>query len=306
MSGGRLLTLDEQIEHLKAKGITFQSYTEEAAKHFLSEHNYLTKVSAYRKNYTQHPAGPNQGKYVRLDFAHLVDLSTIDMHLRYLILDLCLDIEHSIKTFLINDALANPDEDGYRIVDKFLQYHPDFLDEADRKMQDSYCHDFYFNNRDHLPLWVLMEVISFGELISLYKLYYSIYPDRPAPFSGKLLDNVRNLRNASAHSNCLICHLNREGKVNKVALTKASIAFPWMTTSYRRRYIKKQFTQDFTVLLMAHKSLVTSEGLHAKAREKLRNLFFKRMRRHSNYYSRNPSITEAYNYCRKIILLYFN
>lgn len=69
MSGGRLLTLDEQIEHLKAKGITFQSYTEEAAKHFLSEHNYLTKVSAYRKNYTQHPAGPNQGKYVRLDFA---------------------------------------------------------------------------------------------------------------------------------------------------------------------------------------------------------------------------------------------
>lgn len=144
MSGGRLLTLDEQIEHLKAKGITFQSYTEEAAKHFLSEHNYLTKVSAYRKNYTQHSAGPNQGKYVRLDFAHLVDLSTIDMHLRYLILDLCLDIEHSIKTFLINDDLANPDEDGYRIVDKFLQYHPDFLDEANCKMQDSYCHDFYF------------------------------------------------------------------------------------------------------------------------------------------------------------------
>lgn len=56
----------------------------------------LTKVSSYRKNYSKHPANsPRAGQYVNLDFAYLVELSTIDMHLRYLAMSLCLDIEHA-------------------------------------------------------------------------------------------------------------------------------------------------------------------------------------------------------------------
>ena len=58
MSGGKLLTPEEQINHLKERGISFQLYSEEEARIFLQENSYFTKVLAYRKNYQKHPAGP--------------------------------------------------------------------------------------------------------------------------------------------------------------------------------------------------------------------------------------------------------
>lgn len=121
MSGGKLLTPAEQIEHLKERGISFHLYSEDDALIFLQENSYLTKVSAYRKNYQKHPAGPNKDKYINLDFAYLVELSKIDMHLRRLVMTLCLDLEHAIKVALMNDILDNPDEDGYNIVAVFIR-----------------------------------------------------------------------------------------------------------------------------------------------------------------------------------------
>lgn len=305
MSGGKLLTLEEQIQHLKDKGIVFEKYPEFKAKIFPQQHSYLTKVSSYRKNYSKHPAGPNKGKYVKLDFAYLVELSTIDMHMRYLIIKMCLDIEHALKISLLNDIQENPDEDGYSIVTKFCETYQDFLDSTHRRMNNSYCHDLFFNNEDNLPIWVLLEVISFGDLIKLYKLYYRIYDDRVALFNAKLLDNVRCIRNASAHSNCLLCELNRQGNLNKVLLTEASTLFPWMSPSNRRKYMRKQFTQDFTVLLMAHRQLVRSVGIHNATRRELLQLFVKRMLRHRDYFKENPVITGAYLYCLKLVLKYY-
>ena len=42
-----LLSVDEQIEHMKQKGITFNYISEEDAKVFLSQNNYYMKLAAY-------------------------------------------------------------------------------------------------------------------------------------------------------------------------------------------------------------------------------------------------------------------
>lgn len=123
MTKKELLTTDALIKHMKTKGITFNLIDETAAKHFLEEHNYYFKLSAYRNNYLKHQTGDNKGKYIHLDFSYLKELSVIDMHLRYLLLELCLDIEHAIKIALINDAVINPEEDGYKIINKYLQHY---------------------------------------------------------------------------------------------------------------------------------------------------------------------------------------
>lgn len=300
MSGGKLLTLNEQIVHLKERGITFDTYSETDAKHFLKEHTYFTKLTAYRKNYSKRAAGEFAGHYVNLDFGYLVELSTIDMHLRYLIMELCLDIEHSLKVALLNDALENPNEDGYYAVNHFFKNNPEFKNTTDRKMQESYCRELYFHNRDHMPMWVLFEILSFGDLIKFYKLYYELHSDREPPIDKRLLENVRNIRNASAHSNCLIADLNYKAPAHQT-LANLMSKHTWLTNASRKRYLRKQFTQDFTAFLIAHNTLVKSEGLHKTAKYALRKLFFKRMLRHRDYFSHNDVISGTYKYCLLLI-----
>lgn len=111
----QLLTVDELIEHMKHKGITFNIVTEAEAKIFLSENNYYMKLASYRANYSKYENGSKAGQYINLDFAYLKELSTIDMHLRYLIIQMCLDIEHALKVSLISHVERNPKEDGYKL-----------------------------------------------------------------------------------------------------------------------------------------------------------------------------------------------
>ena len=77
------LSLDEQIQHLKDKGILFNIMDEESAKQYLKYNNNYYKLTSFRKNYDKHPGGKNEGKYINLEFAYLVDVSIIDMRLRY-------------------------------------------------------------------------------------------------------------------------------------------------------------------------------------------------------------------------------
>ena len=99
-----LLKPSELVDSMEKRGITFNITSKKSAIHFLNEHNYYFKLAAYRANYDKYPMGQLKGKYINLDFAYLQELSTIDMHLRYLILKMCLDIEHQTKVLLIHDA----------------------------------------------------------------------------------------------------------------------------------------------------------------------------------------------------------
>ena len=78
------------------------------------------KLASYRCNYEKCLEGKREGQYKNLDFVYLKELSTIDMHLRYIIIEMCLDIENAIKVRILEDVTNNPDEDGYNVVRKFI------------------------------------------------------------------------------------------------------------------------------------------------------------------------------------------
>ena len=117
-----LLTSKDLIAHMKSKGIRFEIVGEEDAQAFLENNNYYLKLASYRENYEKvsDNTKENAGQYINLDFAYLQELSTIDMHLRYLILQMTLDIEHSLKVSLLRDIEHNEKEDGYHIIQKFI------------------------------------------------------------------------------------------------------------------------------------------------------------------------------------------
>ena len=125
------LSLDEQIEHLKDKGILFNIMDESDAKKYLEQNNNYFKLTACRKNYNKHPDGKNKGKYINLEFAYLVDMAIIDMRLRYQIVHMALDIEHHAKLQLLR-KLDEYDEDGYQIVQDYINS----LTERQKKIYD--------------------------------------------------------------------------------------------------------------------------------------------------------------------------
>ena len=116
------LTIEEQIEDLKKKGIGFNIIDEGEAKKFLRYNNYYFKLKSYARNY---PINPRNGKYVNLEFAYLIELSKLDMYLRKIILGMCLDLEHILKTRMLYDISRNEKEDGYHIVKKYFWAYPE-------------------------------------------------------------------------------------------------------------------------------------------------------------------------------------
>ena len=51
----QLLSIDELIEHMKKKGITFDEVSESDSKDFLQKNNNYMKLAAYRTSYEKCP-----------------------------------------------------------------------------------------------------------------------------------------------------------------------------------------------------------------------------------------------------------
>ena len=122
-----ILTAAQLVEKMKSeKGIHFKYTSEEKAVDYLTNVNNYLRTAAYRKNYQKYLKGANIGKYINLDFAYLQELSTIDMHFRFMVSKMCLDIEHALKVKMLKDIENDPTTDGYDIVHAFLS-HNDYI-----------------------------------------------------------------------------------------------------------------------------------------------------------------------------------
>lgn len=129
MGRGPKLSIPEQINHMKERGVQFNIISEADAKRFLETNTYYFKLKAYGKNYTVYNNGPKKGQYVNLEFAYLKDLSTIDARLRRIIVQMSLDLEHFLKVKMLSD-FNMVDEDGYEIIRELFQRHPEYKEQS--------------------------------------------------------------------------------------------------------------------------------------------------------------------------------
>ena len=114
-----MLNVDQQIAHMKAKGITFDLVSEaEAAAHLRTKCQFF-RVYAYRRNFDRHVGGDRDGQYVGLDFGHLRVLSNLDRKLRDTLLPMALDLEHFAKVRLLA-AAEDAGEDGYAVMRGYM------------------------------------------------------------------------------------------------------------------------------------------------------------------------------------------
>ena len=206
-----MLSTANLIQHMRNKGIKFVLCKEMDAQKFLENNCFYFRVAAYRQLYPKIEAGNKKGQYQNLDFAYLKELYIIDNKIRSVVMELCLDIENSIKTQLINNVTNNRQEDGYDLVKSYLSLtDPNFytLKVIQRHKSGEYSKELIKKYYPYFPIWVLVEVIPFGSLIHICQYYEQNYRQKII-LKNKFMNIIRDLRNASAHENCLINNINK-------------------------------------------------------------------------------------------------
>lgn len=298
MSGEIMLTIDEQITHCKSKGITFHICNEDKAKNYLDKHNTYFRIRAYRKNFSKN----GKGEYVNLDFGHLLDLSIIDFEFRRILLDMALNIEHYSKLKIINYVLKRKPGDAYYLIKNFIGYRPNIKSSLINQKRSPYDEDLYnkFGAPEKMPIWVFVEFLSFSELIQLINYSSQYFQDKDLESFGNQLYDIKAVRNACAHDNCLlndIVHNNRTSKVSyllSTALGKISIK----KSTQKSKLSNRKISQIASVLYF-HTRIVESPGLqkHVSLRlNNLRNRFFR-----DNTFDKNLSLRTTFEFFSKII-----
>ena len=296
------LTYQEQIEHLKGKGVRFSIASESEALTYLQENNNFFKLRAYRKNYPKN----QDEKYINLDFAYLRDLAIIDMSFRYCLLQLCLDVEHFVKIKLISWATLS-DEDGYTVVSDFIETAEKDVFEAYKHARKSqYCCALMDKYEQNMPIWAFVEVISFNTLISFYRFIAQRTTDNKMKNDYYLLQEIRQIRNASAHSNCVINDLsskvepfNKPNYIVMSALGQAEISKQTRETKMGNSRIRQ-----ITTLLYFH-SIFCSAAVHKYKAFILKKEISDRMYENIEYYTENETILTTFDFFKKIIDKWF-
>lgn len=309
------LNVDEQIHYMSYKGITFNHINEIDAKRILSNNTYYYKVTAFRKNFLK-----ENGKYINVDFGLLNDLATIDMYLRYISIKLLLDIEHTLKSKLIHTITTDRTEDGYGIVNEFDEYSKNKLVENNpnfnpiryrsivktvmqrNKATDGYHYDMYIKRKNNPPIWVLLELMSFGELIRFIEFYYekNKFNKKKFDYAYDLLKYIKNFRDASAHSRPLVLNVTKFDNFSPGQRVTNFASDARIKKRDRKRYFSNKKVHDFTCILILHDHYIKTNEMKNDRKRELETLKRRCIKRYK-YYSGQKEVKNVFKLFCKIV-----
>ena len=275
-----LLTVPEQIAHLKSKGVTFNLCTEHEAAAYLADRTYYFKLTAYRTLFEKRVGGPRDGQYVNLDFGHLRALASLDRDLRYALLPLTLDVEHAARTKLVRFITELEGEDGYSVSADYMAS----LNHKERNRRegevamlsnDVFCGDLVakYGKPSDMPAWVLMELFSFGSFASLYLFCANRWDDNAMRDEHYMLRQAQFVRNACAHSSNMANGFAGQGSdVGTNAMVEKALAKTGLSHRVRTSKMHNPRLKQIATLLYLHSCMVPAGSGRQRAVADMSNL----------------------------------
>lgn len=300
---GKKLTVPEIIAYCKETlGIAFNLKSEEEASVFLAKHNYFFRL----KQYADFGEKTKSGKFINVDFGQMVELSTVDMFLRKLILKMTLDFEHYLKVKIINDSQENPADDGYAVVESFLETHNRVrhLIENLNNSLNFYNRQVFEKYKETPSVWSIVEMLGFSDFIDFYAHYYQ-YFHLKCEYTPHF-DSVRRLRNAAAHNTCMISNLKPQNWFK----SDIEINFELLGANLEvgngviSSCLKVPVLNDFAVMLSNYVKLISSPKIKEKTLEEMQEFFNGRMILHKDYFENVNEIKNAYHFAKDVLDYY--
>lgn len=263
-----ITTPAEQVETLKAKGVTFEQCSEDHALEILSKYEIYLHLTAYRVLFQRHTDGSNAGKFVSLDFGDLLNLCKLDDQVREALRLMAKDIERAIRVRLINDVVHRG-EDGYGIVADYMEsLAPSFTKGLQRELNrrirsDVYTGTLISHYRDAMPVWVLLEVVPFGTLLAFYLFCVDRWGEADRRELHYALKDVKAIRNCASHSGCLINGFSSASETKHVT---SGIVIEWLNehgiknTKGRRARLRNRRVQQLVTTVALYDAIVGKEG----------------------------------------------
>jgi hypothetical protein len=297
---GKKLTVPEIITYCKEDlGIAFNIKSEEEASVFLSKHNYFFRL----KQYAEFGEKTKSGKYTNVDFGHMVELSTIDMFFRKLILKMTIDFEHYLKVKIINDSQENPADDGYLVVKKFLETHERVRSSIENLNSNTtfYNRHVFDKYKEKTSVWSIVELLGFSDFIDFYAHYYQFFKLK-CEYTPHF-DSVRRLRNAAAHNSCMLSNFKPQNWFHSDMQTNFELlgANLGIGNGIITTCMKVPVLNDFAVMLRNYTKLISSPKIKEKTFEEIKAFFDNRMILHKDYFENITEIKNAYTFARTVL-----
>ncbi|WP_196808768.1 Abi family protein [Butyrivibrio sp. AC2005] len=209
--------------------------------------------------------------------------------------------------------------DGYDIVEQFLRTHSFVLQNLERSISSPHTGDLirkYFTISkttdittgrnvsnitayDDCPVWVLLECLTFGDLLEFYS-FYAKSRSIPLPAQWSTLNLVRNLRNGASHDVCLLCHLPAGNSVPSREINLEIKKIATISTSQRQKKLSSRTLHEFAALVYLY-SLVVHGNVRLHRIDELKDLFFNRIPEKKDFFKNNALLVSSYQFCCEVI-----
>lgn len=222
-------TIEEQIKILQDRGLIINDYT--AAKTYLIRNNYYNVVNMYSKIFQNNINTYIKGtRFEEIKALHIFDTELKNLFMKYIIISekhfksifaYNFAKEYHDKPFAYLDTSNYPPGNPLELTKRLSFISKKINNLVKDKNNNSVKH--HYNKHHDVPIWVIVNDITLGDIIKLYKLIdqktrneiakdvYNIFKTNVSKtetlepsYLDTILENILNVRNCVAHNNKLL------------------------------------------------------------------------------------------------------
>lgn len=201
------LSVEQQIANLKGLGLIFED--ESSARKFLNDVSYFRLIKAYGLTFKT-----KNGKYAAgTTFEQIRELYLFNANFRQQLFPLVEKVEINLRCRIANyfcekyGVFGHREECNFKNADYHNEFMHDLANEEDRNAQSPFVKNFRQNyDPGELPLYAVVELLSFGTLSKLFKNMKNEDKKAIAKTFGvgytyfeSWIESIANVRNLCAH-----------------------------------------------------------------------------------------------------------
>lgn len=179
MSDKQYKTYRQLLTILRDRGMTIEKgYQGSRVMRILEKENYYNVINGYKQLFLDPTSTPSNERYkVGTTFDEIYALYEFDRDVRHIYLKYLLKVENSFKTVLAHEFSNLYGHDNYLKIQNFdnsdmasvIKLIGDIQQEIARQMSKNHqVVSHYMSEYGYIPLWVLVNVLTFGKITTFY------------------------------------------------------------------------------------------------------------------------------------------